>query len=205
MTDLLVDYCSYEAAKFACEKWHYSETIPAGKLMKYGVWENDSFRGCIIFSRGASPSIGSPFGLEQIKVCELTRVALRSHKCYVSRMMSYAIKMFSSDCPKMRVIVSFADLAQDHHGGIYQAGNWYYLGRKSVAPYYKVGGKLYHSRSARAKFPTRRIKWLRENIDPEAKKVPIPDKLKYAYPLDDGMREQLKEMSEPYPSLDGGD
>jgi len=35
---LRLDWCSYEATKFACTNWHYSRSVPAGKLMKVGVW-----------------------------------------------------------------------------------------------------------------------------------------------------------------------
>ncbi len=43
--------CSHKAAKFAVENWHYSHSMPAGKLVKYGVWEHGKFVGSIIFSR----------------------------------------------------------------------------------------------------------------------------------------------------------
>jgi hypothetical protein len=39
MVDLKVDFCSHEAAKYACEHWHYSRCVPASKLIKIGVWE----------------------------------------------------------------------------------------------------------------------------------------------------------------------
>ena len=41
--DLKVDWCSYEAAKYAVMHWHYSKTMPAGKTVKLGVWENGRF------------------------------------------------------------------------------------------------------------------------------------------------------------------
>lgn len=45
-TDLKLDFCSYQAAKFACENFHYSKSTPAGKIIKIGVWENERFIEC---------------------------------------------------------------------------------------------------------------------------------------------------------------
>ena len=51
---LKIDWASFEAAKHACEKWHYSGVIPVGKLVKVGAWENDKFIGVVLFGRGAN-------------------------------------------------------------------------------------------------------------------------------------------------------
>lgn len=72
-TSLKIDWATHEAAKFACEKWHYSETMPVPPIVKIGVWENSKFIGVILFSRGASPDLLKPYGLTQYQGCELTR------------------------------------------------------------------------------------------------------------------------------------
>jgi trehalose 6-phosphate synthase/phosphatase len=36
---LKLDWCSHEAAKYACEKWHYSGRVPTSKSARIGVWE----------------------------------------------------------------------------------------------------------------------------------------------------------------------
>ncbi|MEM7738704.1 MAG: protein Mom, partial [Deinococcota bacterium] len=90
---LKLAWCSYEAAKYACENWHYSQSVPAGKLVKVGVWEDGKFIGCIIFSRGANNNIGKPYQLKQTEICELTRVALTQHKTPVSKMLAIALRM----------------------------------------------------------------------------------------------------------------
>ena len=43
--DLRLDWCSYEAAKYAVEHWHYSKRMPKSKLAKIGVWEDGEFIG----------------------------------------------------------------------------------------------------------------------------------------------------------------
>src|SRR5688572_27900813 len=109
-------------------RWHYSRRMPRCKLAKIGAWEDGRFIGAVVFGRGATPNIGSPFGLDQTEVCELVRVALRDHRAPVSQIMAEARRKLRETSPGLRVIVSFADTAQDHHGGIYQADNWIYLG-----------------------------------------------------------------------------
>ena len=107
--DLRLDWCSYEAAKYAVEHWHYSRSMVAGKSSKVGVWEDGKFIGCVVFSRGANNHLGSPYGLEQTDLCELTRVALTRHVAPVSRIVSIAVRMLRKQSPGLRLIVSFAD------------------------------------------------------------------------------------------------
>ena len=74
--ELKIDWATHEAAKYACENWHYSKSIPVPPLVKIGVWENSKFIGVLIFSRGASSNLLKPYGLDQTEGCELTRVSL---------------------------------------------------------------------------------------------------------------------------------
>lgn len=107
--DLRLDWCSYRAAKWAVEHWHYSKRMPAGKAAIVGVWEFGKFIGCVIFSRGANNHIGNPYGLNQTEVCELTRVALTEHVAPVSRIVGISVRMLKKQSPGLRLIVSYAD------------------------------------------------------------------------------------------------
>ena len=51
---LRLDWCTYKAAKYAVEHWHYSRRMPDPKCAKIGVWEDGHFIGAVIFSRGVS-------------------------------------------------------------------------------------------------------------------------------------------------------
>ena len=191
MTELHLDWCSYEAAKYAVERWHYSEKMPAGKTVKIGVWEDEEFIGVVIFSRGASPHLGDAFNLSQTEVCELTRIALDSHKTEVSRIGSIALKLYSRENPGTRLAFSYADPYEGHTGTIYQAMNWIYVGssgRKQV--FKKPNGEIVHNRLAYSKSAEWRERG--EWID-------RPAKHKYLYPLDDEMREQIEPLAKPYP------
>lgn len=192
-SELKLDWATHEAAKFAVEHWHYSQCLPAGKSVKVGVWEDGKFIGVVIFSRGATNHIGSPYGLEQTEVCELTRIALRQHQTPVSRIMSIAIKFLHRQSPGMRLVVSYADPLQGHHGGVYQANGWIYTGATKAQQGVIVNGKEMHKRSANAKFGT--IKGLQ--------KSEMKWKHKYLMPLDKPMREQVEKLRQPYPKRVG--
>ena len=187
--ELLVDWCSYEAAKYAVEHWHYSGTMPAGKAIKIGVWESGQFIGAILFSRGANHHIGSPYGLTQAQVCELTRVALTHHRVAVSQLVSTAISMLRKHCPSMRLIVSYADPEQGHVGAIYQAGNWLYVGKSNAQRECVKNGVAVHKRTVVSVYGS--IK----GFAPSA----IYWKHKYLYPLDKAMRRRIEPLRQPYP------
>lgn len=199
--ELKLAWCSHEAAKYACEKWHYSKSVPAGKLVKVGVWEDDKFIGAILYARGASDAIGKPYGLKQTEVCELVRVALTQHKTPVSRIGSIATKMLRATQEGLRLVVSYADPSQDHHGGIYQAMNWLYVG-KTASDFAVIGknGKRWHSRMVSTSGYKTVFGVRKKVIKPsDGERIVLPGKHKYLYPLDDAMRKQIKPLAKPYP------
>lgn len=200
--DLRVDWATHKAAKYACENWHYSQSLPGGKLVKVGAWENQRFIGAIIFARGATPNLCRPYGLIQSECVELGRVALRDHKCQVSRVVALALKFLKRSQPGIRLVVSFADVSQGHHGGIYQAGNWIYSGQGSPATFYMIHGKLTHPRSIGSAGKTQNISGARQ-LDSNAVAVNVPGKHRYLMPLDAEMRAKVLPLARPYPKRAG--
>lgn len=196
--ELRIDWATHEAAKYACENWHYSGCLPVGKLVKVGAWESGKFIGVVLFGRGATPNLGRPYNLGQDECVELVRIALTKHDSQVSRIASLAMKFLGRSNPKLRLIVSFADQSQGHHGGIYQAGNWVYNGQGDAAKFYTIRGKLTHPRSIGAKGLVQNIHGARQ-IDANATVVDVPGKHRYLMPLDDEMRKQILPLSKPYP------
>lgn len=191
-TELKIDWCSHQAAKFAVEHWHYSKCMPAGKTVKVGVWEQGQFVGCVIFSRGATKDLGKPYGLTQLESCELTRVALDKHETPVTRIIAIALKFLKRNSPGLRLIVSFADPEQGHHGGIYQAGNWIYAGRSKSAEEYIVNRKRMHGRSMRALYGTHLGKDF-------IKTTQGSSKFRYLMPLDDAIKATIMPLKQPFP------
>lgn len=187
--NLKLDWCSHAAAKYAVMHWHYSETMPVGKLAKIGVWEDNKFIGCIIFGRGANKSLLKPYGLNQDGGCELVRIALDKHVSTVTKIMSIAIKMLKKQFTKLELIVSFADSNQKHLGIIYQAGNWIYTGKTSEEYSYFYNNKWMHRRSAGSARGT--IVGLEKKDNGHRKR--------YLYPLSKDIRDKVVKLSKPYP------
>lgn len=198
MSSLRLDWCSHQAAKYAVQHWHYSKSLPRGGSVKVGVWEDNQFIGCIIFSKGATPHLGAPYGLTQFECCEMTRVALSKHKAPVSRIISIAVKWLQKQCPGIRLIVSFADPSEGHYGGIYQAGNWLFCGITQPATFYIIKGKKTHPRTIGTKGLPQTMQGAR-TIDPNATAIECPGKYRYAMPLDGEMRKQIAPLAKPYP------
>jgi hypothetical protein len=194
-----VDFCSYNAALYACKNWHYSKAIPCGKLVKIGAWEDDHFIGCVIFSRGSNNNIGKAYDLECSEVCELTRVAMRKHQTPVTQILSKAIALLKKINPGIKLIISYADCAQGHVGKIYQANNWIYEGKTIPSRRIVIKGVVKHLRSVSALYNTSSIAWLKEHVDPNAKLIKDIGKHKYLMPLDKKMRKQIIKLSKPYP------
>ena len=188
--DLKIDWATYDSARYACENWHYSKCVPVGKLVKVGAWESGKFIGVVLFGRGAARNLGKPYNLGQDECVELVRIALTSHQNAVSRIVSLAIKFLHKTNPRIRLIVSFADQSQGHHGGIYQAGNWIYSGQDNDRKFYMINGKLTHPRSIGAKGLVQNIHGARK-IDKNATVVDVPGKHRYLMPLDTEMRSTI--------------
>lgn len=186
---LQVGVCSHEAAEYACRNWHYSACLPSGKLSRFGVWEDGRFIGCVLFGRGATPAIGKPFGLTQLEVCELVRIALAEHAAPVSRIVAIILRLLHRCSPGLKLVISYADPGMQHHGGIYQAGNWLYLGTSQPQTRKMAYGKPYHKRSVSSVIGA-------TNKLPDG---PIEVKHKYAYPFDPQLRARLLPQTKPYP------
>lgn len=199
--DLHLDWCSHEAATYAVERWHYSGTLPAGSTVKIGVWEDGDFNGVLIFTRGASPWLATPYeGVTANEVCELARIALGDHETPVSRSLSIALTLLQKNSPSLRLAVSFADPAEGHDGTVYQASNWIYTGRAESNADIQIGSECYHEISAGKRYGTTAVGKLKEMLDTRPiQRLKRPAKYKYIYPLDAEMRGRAEALAKPYP------
>lgn len=158
------------------------------------------FVGAVVFGRGGNNNIGSAYGLEQTEICELVRVALTTHVAPVSQIVSAAVKRLAAASQGLRCIVSYADPKHAHHGGIYQAMNWLYVGTSRPQRELFVDGQFMHKRSAYARWGTaapERIRAMGGGVHVEY--APVEWKHAYIYPLDRKMRKQIEPLRQPYP------
>lgn len=197
-SDLVVDFCSYQAAKYAVMHWHYSRAMPSTytRLVMVGVWEDARFVGSVIFSHGSNRNIGTPYGLTIFEAVELVRVALTKHANPVSRIVILAIKKLMTCSPGLRLLVSYADPMKGHIGMIYQAMNWVYVGETPPSSRYVIHGKMWHKKAAWATFGTNKTDLLGAEV------LIDKGKYKYLYPLDRAMRRQIEPLRQPYPKRD---
>ena len=93
-------------------------------------------------------------------------------------------------------MVSYADPDQDHHGGIYQAANWIYMGTSQPQrETLREDGSILHKRTAHSRYGTivglklSRILW----------------KHKYIYAFDKELRTRFLSLSKPYPKRAASD
>ena len=208
---LRLDWCSYDAAKYSVERWHYSKCMPIGKVVKIGVWEDAKFIGCIMYSTGASAQLHKAFGVSRFEIAELVRVALNSHKAPVSKILSISIKLLKKTAPNLKLLVSFADPEHKHYGGIYQASNWVYVGESTPGVYFKLpDGTITHNRnlmgpkgfggSSTKEIQQRYTDWRNKALkEGKITKITTLPKHKYLYPLTDDMRSRIEPLRKPYP------
>lgn len=173
--------CTFHTAKFAVMNWHYSKAMPAGKLVKYGVWEDSKFVGAVIFGRGANQYVPKSLGLKLTECCELVRVALKEHKTPTTRIVSICLKLLKNSNVGLKVVFSYADWTNQHHlGVIYKAGNWKQHGlRKSEGGHFLVDGKIVHNRSLNSKYGSK------DNYPEFVKEAPVQEKYFFTYNLRD--------------------
>ena len=192
--NLKIDWATHEAAKYACENWHYTGKIPVNKLVRVGVCEDQKFVGVVIYGVGASAVMHRQFSVSRFEACELVRVALRDHASPCSRIIAISLKFLRASNPKLKVCVSFADPSQKHHGGIYQAWNWVYTGKSADTVEYYFNGDWRHVTDVYKRLSSDQIKQL--------KKRTKPGKYRYVMPFDDEVRERVEKLRKPYPKRD---
>jgi hypothetical protein len=169
--------------------------------VRIGVWERGAFVGCLLFSRGASPTLGHRYGLGPLEVAELARVALGPHATPASRILAIGVRMFAGHCPGTRLLVSFADPAHGHVGTIYQAAGWTYTGASRPTDQFFRDGRWVHRRDVKGVRvfgrPHARGDW-----DALPKRV-VPGKHRYLRALDEAIRAAALADARPYPRRAG--
>ena len=202
--DLRIAFCDGRAAKYACEHWHYSGTVPSGAVVRFGVWE-EQFIGAVIYSKGSGRTTfrATWYGLERWDACELARVALTNHEAPVTQIVAGTLRKLKEANPGIRLVISYADPHEGHHGGIYQAGNWIYVGVSAPTPVYRLNGKWRHHRSVtagkqRAIMNDEVPQW--DEWFHSLAKRERPGKHVYLYPFDRQIRRAVLADQLPYPS-----
>lgn len=132
------------------EQNHYSRCVPAGKS-HYIPIDN----AIVVFSIPGNPYIaGWLLGYEPASVWELSRLwAPDGHELnLLTRAISQATVLLRK-IEKIDALISYADPNVGHHGGVYRAASWTYLGPVEETRYYRspsgtvVARRAFHSGS----------------------------------------------------------
>lgn len=194
---------SHKAVEYACLKFHYAKTVPI-KLIAFNVYnDNNEWCGVIVYGSGANAQISQPYDKWQGQVIELVRVALNGKQECTSKAVALSLKLLHKYCPMVDLVVSYADMDQEHYGTIYQATNFIYTGETTVGKKvaFIVNGKRMHNRSIQGKGWKANLLWLRENIDKQAKEFITKGKRKYLYSFDKKLSKRIELLKEEYPKL----
>ena len=196
-----LEVATYKATKYAIMNFHYSKAMPPCGCA-FSVFNGaNEWCGVIVYSKGASNRIASPYGLVQGQVVELVRVALNGKQESTSKAVSISLKLLKNLNPLVKLVVSYADTGQNHTGTIYQATNWIYTGVSKGDNnmfIHKVTGRKYHNRNISVTgFKDNNTKRCPKASDCEA--IPGTDKHKYIFPIDKGVVGLCKKLAKPYP------
>lgn len=182
---------SLKDAQRICKVWHYSKTVTAGRTLNYGVWQDSTLVGTVIFGFGPGKTLGQSEGFKPNEICELCRVALSGKQLATSQVLAKCLKVFKKENPKIKAIYSYSDMNQEHYGTIYQATNWIYLGHvKSNPRYINFKGEEKHNRSIKSSKHAKAMGFM---------KVSQKIKHKYVFPLTKKHKRILSKLHKPYP------
>lgn len=190
-----------KAIRYACLNFHYAKAVPGNKYSFNVFNDKDEWCGIIMYGYGANSQIAKPFGLYQGEVLELVRAALNGKQETTSKAVAMTLRELHKIAPHIKLVVSYADLDQEHAGIIYQATNWIYLGKYNEGSVHAfiLNGKKTHTKTIGNRYGTSSFTYIKKHIDTNAKQFITKGKHKYIFVFDKKLRKKWLEQSKPYP------
>lgn len=187
-------------------KKHYAKRMPIIKYA-FGLIKDKEIVGVCTF--GITSRQETSFWEERgVDIYELNRLVTKDN--LPKNSLSYFVAGCIDKMPSPCILISYADKDMGHHGYIYQATNWYFVGKTKEGKHYNIfiNGEQVHPRVLNIKHGTCKKEDLEEiydNIEFELEK----GKYKYYY-INGNKREKrdIKEMLKerhkikPYPKGD---
>lgn len=196
-----LEIASHKAIKYACMNFHYAKAVPVNTF-GYSVFnEKNEWCGVILYGSGANNNLPKPYGLVSGQVIELVRMALNGKQESTSKAMAISLKLLPKILPLCKLVVSYADIDQNHYGTIYQATNWYYTGETNIGMRtgFIINGKKTHNKTVHSKGVIQSLEEVRKHLDKNAQPYITNGKRKYIYPIDKKLIPLCKSLSKPYP------
>lgn len=151
MIDYEVKQIKFSIARDYIKENHYSHGCHNGASPCFGLYDNDSLIGALMFATPCSERVrSSVFGIEyKQNVTELHRLHIKdcTPKNTESWFISRCLKQLKQIKPLIWSVITFADQTEGHEGTIYKATNAYRLGNSPPMTFYiDETGRLRHPR-----------------------------------------------------------
>ncbi|MBI4337455.1 MAG: DNA methyltransferase [Chloroflexi bacterium] len=190
----------FRVARDLLVRHHYLHSLPGGTRLAFGVFIGARLVGALTIGCGPSQAHCLVEGATRDDGATLTRLWLSDElpPNSESRVMGVVLR-FLKRFTGVKFLVSYADPAQGHLGGIYQATGWLYTGLSEAMPLYDLGdGVARHSRSLAHAFGTHSVRHFAAH-GIQVRLAPQAAKHRYIYFLDPTWRERLLVPVLPYP------
>lgn len=187
MNDYVMTGASADEVWPLVRDFHYSRRMPAAVIYGFAVREPGGLfgdTGELVAGAIFSQPVSRRFNTEAL---ELTRLIKRPDaKLVLSEFVAFCLRWLKANTTRPFVL-SYADSAEGHHGGIYQASGFCYIGERGIpfnnlAGFRKPDGSFLHSRTACARAGTFNRKLL-EAANPDCVPVEAEPKHLYIFPL----------------------
>lgn len=148
-----VHLCERDEITGFVEYWHYSKSINGiVSDFCFKLMDGDQMIGAAIYGRLAMANQWKRFGETEADVIELRRLCCvdKTPKNTESFFIGKTLQWLRKNTP-IKIVVSYADMEQNHNGTIYRASNFDCWGRQAGAKVIVWNGKKYHDKSVRTK------------------------------------------------------
>ena len=196
---------------YLCKEWclkkHYAKRLPPIEYA-FGLFDlNKVLQGIVTYGTPVSSTLRNLWD-NKFKLIELNRLVI--NEGLEKNVLSYLVSQSLKKLPAPKVIVSYADTSQNHHGYIYQATNWHYTGLSAkFNDYYVKGMEHLHNGTIMdlSRGQENRVEWLRNKFGDNLIMKERPQKHRYFYFI--GSKKECKMMNSmlpydilPYPKGD---
>lgn len=184
MLDLVMTGAAEEEVWPLIKGFHYSERMPSAIIHAFALREPGGLFGdtgqplaVVTYSQPVSRNLPA----EALELSRLVRC--NDYTGQISQFVAWSIRWLKSNSDRS-FILSYADSTQGHHGGIYQACNFKYVGafESGHIGYRCPDGSFVHRRSCNARFGTSGVEAVKA-IKPDWRPEYGEPKHLYIFPL----------------------
>jgi len=192
----------HEAEPWLLKK-HYAKRFPSISFA-FGLYEHGILVGVVTYGMPSSATLRNGIaGVDNAKfVLELNRLCIESkNKNAASFLVGRSLRLL----PNPSIVVSYADIAQNHVGYVYQACNFMYTGLSAKRTDWKIKGMEHlHSQTIvdmSKSCEGKRVEFMRKKFGTDFYLLERSRKHRYIYVTgkNKAVKNSIKYVKEPYP------